>query len=128
MLILDCDKAFSYLWLLAIFLVLFFSFVQVFASLLCSVFLSSCSAEFHLHQSSAVVQHSAFTRLCAENTVFPREACFVHAHHMYRRSAPLTVADVILLPHRALQLYQTHHDKGQLHQVPQREAEGLPTQ
>lgn len=36
--------------------------------------------------------------------------------------------DVIVMPHRALQLQQTHHDKGQFHQVPQREAERLTAQ
>lgn len=32
------------------------------------------------------------------------------------------------MPHCALQLQQTHHDKGEFHQVPQREAEGLSAQ
>lgn len=37
-------------------------------------------------------------------------------------------AVVIVTPHCAPQLQQTHHDKGELHQVPQREAERLSAQ
>lgn len=37
-------------------------------------------------------------------------------------------ADVIVTVHCALQLQQAHHDKGEFHQVPQRETEGLSAQ
>lgn len=36
--------------------------------------------------------------------------------------------DVIVTSQCALQLQQTHHDKGEFHQVPQRETEGLSAQ
>lgn len=47
---------------------------------------------------------------------------------MIGRSHITCSADVIVTFHCALQLQQTNHDKGQFHQVPQRETEGLSAQ